>query len=73
MDVEMGRKLGRGLRPFLGEGDLVPIQHKVAWAEAYTSMPSTSLIHSAVWPQQTWAENFGVLRQPFGEGERVPI
>jgi len=33
--IEMGRKLGRGLRPLLGEGDWVPIEHKVAWAEAY--------------------------------------
>jgi len=28
------RKLGRGLRPLLGRGCWVPIQHKVAWAEA---------------------------------------
>jgi len=30
----MGRKLGGCVPPFLG-GDWVPIEHKVAWAEAY--------------------------------------
>ena len=29
-----------------------------------TSMPSFILIHAAVWPQQTWAKNCGVV--PFG-------
>jgi len=33
--MDMGRKLGRGLRPIFGEGELVPVLHKVAWAEAY--------------------------------------
>ena len=32
-------------------GSWVPIEHKVAWAEAYTSVPSGILMHPAVWPQ----------------------
>ena len=31
----MGRKLEEGLCPLFGEGSWVPIQHNVAWAEAY--------------------------------------
>jgi len=36
-------------------------------------MPSGILIHTAIWPQQIWAENWGLC--PFGEGElgRSPI
>ena len=32
--IDMDRKLGAAV-PFLGGGSWVPIQHKVAWAEAY--------------------------------------
>jgi len=34
----------------------------------YTSLPSGSLIHPAVWPQQTWAKNWRELCT-FREGE----
>ena len=44
---------------FLGE--LGPIEHKVAWAEAYTSIPSGILVYPAVWPQRTLAENMGAV------------
>ena len=37
-----------------------------------TSVPSGILIHISVWPQQTWAENWG-LGPFFGEGIWVPI
>jgi len=30
-------------------------------------MPSGILIHAAIWPQQIWAENWGLC--PFGGGE----
>jgi len=33
-----------------------------------TSMPSATLIHPAIWPQETWAENWG-LCPLFGNGE----
>jgi len=36
-----------------------------------TSASSGILIHPAVWPQQTWAENWGCA--PLGEGSWVPI
>jgi len=32
----------------------------MAWAES-TSVPSSVFIHPAVWPQQTWDENSGVV------------
>ena len=35
-----------------------------------TIVPSGILIHPAVWPQQTWAENWGAM-PPFWEGELV--
>jgi len=46
-------------------GSWVPIEHKVAWAETY--LPSGILVHTAVWPQRTLAENWGLC--PFREGE----
>jgi len=39
-----------------------------------TSVPSGILIHPAVWPQQTWAENWGGAVPLLGIGENwVPI
>jgi len=35
-------------------------------------MPSAILIHPAVWPQQTWAENWGGRLCPFEGGELGP-
>jgi len=35
-----------------------------------TSMSSGILIHPAIWPQQIWADNWGLC--PFGEGELGP-
>jgi len=35
-----------------------------------SSMPSGILIHAAIWPQQTWAENWGLC--PLSEGELGP-
>ena len=35
-----------------------------------TSIPSCILIHPAIWPQQIWAENWGLW--PFGEGKLGP-
>ena len=112
-----GPKIGWGLCFFLGGGSWVPMQHKVAWAEAYlhtkwhlspssrlattyvgrklgdcapfrrgvagslsnrkspglrsTSVPCGILIHPAIWPQQTWNENWGLCC--FWGGSWVPI
>jgi len=54
--IDTGRKLG-GLCPF--GGSWVSIKHKVALAEAYTSIPSGILIHPAVWPQKKHALKTG--------------
>jgi len=37
-----------------------------------TSLPSSILIHPAIWPQQIWTENWGDGLCPFGEGELGP-
>jgi len=36
-----------------------------------SSMPSAILIQKAVWPQSTWAKNWGLFNL-FGEGELGP-
>ena len=62
--VDMGRKLGV-LCPFPWAGDGYP--SNTMWpGPRYTSKPSSILIHRAVWPQQTWAENWELMC-PFGE------
>jgi len=53
----MGRKVGAAVPLSLGVRVSSHLTH-VAWAEAYTSVPSGILIHPAIWPQQTWAEFF---------------
>ena len=62
----MGRKLGRGLSPLFGEGTGSPSNTKLPepWP---TSIPSGSLIHPAIWPQQIWAENWGLCPCRGGE------
>jgi len=35
-----------------------------------SSLPNGTLIYLAIWPQQIWAENWGLC--PFGEGELGP-
>jgi len=37
----------------LSVGSCVSIQRNVLWAEAYTAIPSGTLIHPIVWPQYT--------------------
>jgi len=50
--------------PFGGEAGSP--SNTVAWDEAHTSVPIGILIHLAVWPQQTWVENWGWGCVPFG-------
>jgi len=72
----MGRKWGLLCpTPFSrgeGVGSWVSILQNAAWAEAYL-VPSDILIHPAVWPQQTWSENWGLCPFLGGRGSRVPI
>jgi len=64
----MGRKLEAV--PFFGGAEFP--SNTTSPGPRFTFVPSGILIHPAVWPQQTWAENWG-LRPLFGEGSRVPI
>jgi len=63
--TDIGRKLGE-LCPFRG-GEAGSPSNKMSRRPRPTSVPSGILIHAAVWPQQTWAENWGGSA-PFGEG-----
>jgi len=63
----MGRKFG-GLGPLFGEGSGVPSKTKSP-GPSPTSIPSSILIPTAIWPQQIWAKNWwGVAPPPFGGG-----
>jgi len=46
----------------------VKIMHAKSPGPRPSSIPSHILIHAAIWPQQIWAENWGVCA-PLGEGE----
>jgi len=46
------------LCPFLGGGAGTQSNTKSLWPRP-TSLPSSILIHPAIWPQQIWAENWG--------------
>ena len=59
----MGRQVGAAV-PLFRRGSWVPYPTNTMspiWAEAY--VPSVILIHPAVWPQQTWAENRGAVQK----------
>ena len=63
--TDMNLKLG--VCPFGGGGDGFP--SNTMWLGLRpTSWPRGILIHPAIWPQQTWAENCGLC--PFGAGGR---
>jgi len=67
--IDIGRKLG-GAVPFLMGGAESPSNTK-SLRPRPTNIPSGILIHPAVWPQRTWAENWGL--SPLGEGSWVPV
>jgi len=69
----MCRKL-EGALPF-GEGELGPHLTQYGLSQLRpTSITSGIVIHLAVWPQQTWADNCGGCTIPFvGRGRWVPI
>ena len=58
-----------GLCPFGGEGAGSP-SNTMSPGPRPTSLPSGISIHPAVWPQQTWGENWGL--SPLGEDELGP-
>ena len=64
---DMGRKLG-AVPLFGGAGSP---SNTMSPGPRPTAIPSGILIHPAVWPQRTWAKNWGWLC-PFG-GSWVPI
>jgi len=61
--IDMDRKLGGGCDPSEEMGAGSPSNTKLPGPRPI-SLPSGILIHPAVWPQQTWAENWGAV--PFG-------
>jgi len=62
--IDMGRKLDGGCAPFLG-GVGSPSNTQSPGPRS-TSIPGGILVHSAVWRQRTWAENWGLC--PFTGG-----
>ena len=60
-----GPKIG-GCAPF-GGSELGPHLTQSRLGRGYTSIPSSILIHPAVWPQRTWAENWPAVPH-LGEG-----
>jgi len=69
-DNRHGPKLGGGaVPPFLWKGAATP-SNTMSPGPRPTSVPSGILIHSAIWPQQTWGK-IGVCA-PFGEGKLGP-
>ena len=66
-----GPKIGRGdCAPFFERGTGSP-SNVMSLGQRPTSVPCGILIHPAIWPQQIWAENWGLC--PFGGGIWVPI
>ena len=63
--TDMGRKLGAV--PFRGWGAGSP-SNTLSPRLRPTSVPSGILIHPAVWPQYTWAENRGLCPPFLGSG-----
>jgi len=57
-------KIGR-LRSPMGRGERCP-RLTQSPGQRPSSIPSDILIHAAIWPQQIWAENWGLC--PFGGG-----
>jgi len=70
--ADMNRKDGGLLCPSRGSGKLGPHLTQCGLGRGRsTSVPSGIVIHPAVWPQQTWAENWGLC--PFeGRGAGYP-
>jgi len=66
-----GPKIGEGVPPPFCEGGAGWLSNTKSPGPRPTSTPSGILIHPDIWPQQIWAENWGLC--PFGGGELGPI
>jgi len=55
--IDMGRKEGGAAVPLSGGGGAGTPCNTMWPGPRPTSVPSGILIHQAVWPQETWAEN----------------
>jgi len=60
-------KIGEGAPPPFGEGKRGPHLTQSRLARGLAPCRRGILIHAAIWPQQIWAENWGLC--PFREGE----
>jgi len=58
--TDMGQKLGGGGCAHCPGGSWVPIEDKVACADAYLHI-KWNLSPSAIWPQRTLVENWGAV------------
>ena len=70
--IDMGRKLG-AVPPFLGRG-AGSQSNTMSLGSRPIFLPSGVLIHRGIWPQQIWAENWGLC--PFrgvGPGSHVTM
>ena len=56
--IYMGRTVGAAVPSFFCRGAEY-LSHTMSPGPRPTSVPSGILIHPAVWPQQTWAKNWG--------------
>jgi len=65
-----GPKIG-GSVPFWGKGEVGFLSNTMSLGSRRTLLPSGILIHRAIWPQHTWAENWGLC--PLGEGTWFPM
>jgi len=63
--IDMGRKMG-GWAPLGGE-----LGPHLTQCRLSRCVPSGILINPAVWPQQTWAKNWGLC--PYGRGSWLPV
>jgi len=70
--IEMGRKLWTGLCPFSGEGRAGSPSKTKSPGLRPNSIPSVTLIHAAIWPQQIWAKNWVGAVPLWGEGAGYP-
>ena len=66
----MGREFEVGCFLFWG-GRADSLSNAMSFGPRPISLPSGILIHPAIWPQQTWAKNWGCTA-PMGAGELGP-
>jgi len=71
--IDMGRKLCGCYASFLRGGGAGSPSNTVWPGPRPTFVPSSILIHPAVWSQQTWVENWGGDCAPLGTGSWVLI